>query len=59
MIPCEVREELQRKVTAAYKEMWDRRYESDTKARAKLKRLLAQKHAHQHKHGCVRDEDSK
>jgi hypothetical protein len=62
MIPCEVREELERKVTEAYKEMWDRQYESkssDAKARAKLNRLLAQKHAHQRKHGCVRDEISK
>ena len=62
MIPCEVREELQRKIEEAYKESWDRQYESksaDAKARAKLNRLLAQKHSHESKHGCLRDENSK
>jgi hypothetical protein len=62
MIPCEVREELDRKITEAYKETWERQYESksaDTKARAKLNRLLGQKHAHERKHGCLGDEISK
>jgi hypothetical protein len=62
MSPCEVREELQRKIEEAYKESWDRQYESkpsDAKARAKLNRLLAQKHAHERKHGWLKDENSK
>jgi hypothetical protein len=44
MIPCEVREELRRKIEEARKEVWERQYESksaDAKARAKLNRLLA------------------
>ena len=61
MIPCEVREELQRKIKEAENEAWERQYESksaDAKARAKLNRLLGQKHAHERKHGCLRDEKS-
>lgn len=60
MKPCAVREELQRKVEEAYKEMWGVQYESksaDSKARAKLNRLLAQKHSHERKHGCLKDSD--
>jgi hypothetical protein len=62
MIPCDVREELQHKIDEAYKELWDRQYESksaDTKARARLNRLLVQKESHVRKHGCLRDENSK
>lgn len=60
MKPCDIREEFQRKIEQAYKEMSDAQYESksaDTKARAKLNRLLAQKHSHERKHGCLRDSD--
>jgi len=61
-IPCEVREELQRKVEEAYKEAWDSQYESksaDAKARARLNRLLGQQYSHERKHGCLRVSDSK
>jgi hypothetical protein len=59
---CDVREELQRKVAEAYEEMWNRQYESksaEAKARAKLNRLLIQKHSHERKHGCLRVDNSK
>ena len=62
MIPCEIRDAFQRKIEQAYKEMSDAQYESksaDAKARAKLNRLLSQKHSHERKHGCLRESDSK
>jgi hypothetical protein len=62
MIPCEVREELRRKIEEARKEVWERQYESksaDAKARAKLNRLLGQEHAHERKYGCLKDKNSK
>jgi hypothetical protein len=58
LIPCEVREELERKIADAYKELWDSQTASDkpsVEARAKVDRLLIQKHSHERKHGCLRD----
>ena len=62
MIPCDVREGLERKIAAAYKELWDSQGNSEKSSaepRAKVDRLLMQKHSHQRKHGCLKDSNSK
>ena len=58
MILCEVREELEQKITNAYEEIGRSQYDSPKslrRAKAKLNRLLMQKHAHCDKHGCLRN----
>jgi hypothetical protein len=58
MIPCEIRKTFEDQVNAAYKELAEAKYdspESGRKAQAKISSLLKQKHAHERKHGCLRD----
>jgi len=56
MIPCEVRERLEAQIVDAYRELSEfESSQSQRKAREKISRLMAQKGAHERKHGCRRD----
>jgi hypothetical protein len=58
MAICKVREELEQKITEAYRVLGEVKFDSpnsEEEAQAKVNRLLKQKHAHTLKHGCLRD----